>query len=268
MDVTGWPDPDEVRRWQQALDDVVRRISEERGVQDVARVFVRGDALWVGYGDLQVPVTGEDAEVWNTDELFRKVDNWVAFGRSDGPGRVLARDRHRTATWRARLPHQVRCWTRAADRVFADVVATAGDGWWWRVEVHEDEEVWPDRLPVLDGAYGSTAVFAVLGTGEPPPLPRRPLAFPEVWLHAGDPDLTQSATSLHESDDDAEEDTAHVASVVQDWVVDAVHGAWPACPGHGHPAAPTLDDARTAVWVCPGDEHVVALIGSLGTAGH
>jgi hypothetical protein len=119
-----WPNWEEQRRWEVALADVVRRLREERGVHDPARVTADSDALWVEYGDLRVVVAGAAPDVLDPEELFKEVDTWVAFDRIGGPGLVLDRDRAAIAEWRHRLPALQRFWQGIARRVFADVEAT------------------------------------------------------------------------------------------------------------------------------------------------
>lgn len=60
-----------------------------------------------------------------------------------------------------------------------------------------------------------------------------------------------------------EEATAELANLLQDEVLDELFGpAWPACPGHPHPAQPKVVDG-SAVWACPKAISIVARIGQL-----
>lgn len=64
-------------------------------------------------------------------------------------------------------------------------------------------------------------------------------------------------------DVDAESATVRVADLIQDDALDELWGpAWPICPGHSHPAQPTLHDDH-ATWVCPRSRHPLAIIGTL-----
>jgi hypothetical protein len=66
------------------------------------------------------------------------------------------------------------------------------------------------------------------------------------------------------SDDDEESATVILAGLVQDDALEDLWGpTWPICPGHSHPAEPTLHDGR-ATWVCPRSRHALAIIGTLG----
>jgi hypothetical protein len=65
------------------------------------------------------------------------------------------------------------------------------------------------------------------------------------------------------SDDDEESATVRLADLIQDDALDDLWGpAWPICPGHSHPAHPTLHDDR-ATWVCPRSRQTLAIIGNL-----
>ena len=64
------------------------------------------------------------------------------------------------------------------------------------------------------------------------------------------------------------ERVAAVADQIQEWAIEELWGRaptnWPRCPQHpdSHPMKATVQH-QTAVWVCPVDEKLVALIGSL-----
>lgn len=64
-------------------------------------------------------------------------------------------------------------------------------------------------------------------------------------------------------DEDEEVATVRLADLIQDDALDELWGpAWPICPGHSHPAQPTLRRDR-ATWVCPRSRHPLAIIGML-----
>lgn len=54
---------------------------------------------------------------------------------------------------------------------------------------------------------------------------------------------------------------------IQDWVIDEVWGAWPACPGHGRPMEPVCGnwDSPDAIvyWACPTTREKITPVGSL-----
>jgi hypothetical protein len=243
-----WPDPDEERRWQQALAGAAARIREERGVEDPWRLTVGCGALWAEYGDLRMQVSGAGTGVPVLDGLFEDIDHWVAFERAAGPGRVLDRDERAMAEWRNRLPELQRFWEGIARRVFADVEATTDLRLPWQITVHEDE--WDLRgMPAGDGMW--------LRPGTDP-LPRRPLAFPQVWLETPHTGRGLYATT-HE-----DEALRHLADLVQEDVIDELHGAWPPCPRHAHPLEVASDDAGRAVWRCRTTPSLSVAVGALG----
>lgn len=62
---------------------------------------------------------------------------------------------------------------------------------------------------------------------------------------------------------------ARAAEQVKEWAIEEIWGTagtnWPPCPWHPttHSMAP-VERAGEAVWTCPADDLIVALIGSLG----
>jgi hypothetical protein len=56
-----------------------------------------------------------------------------------------------------------------------------------------------------------------------------------------------------------------LADIVQEGMIEEVHGAWPACPVHGHPLETAVDDGR-ALWCCPREGAFRAQIGRLAEA--
>ena len=243
-----WPDQDEWGRWHQALTDVSDRMREERGIADSSRLTVGWGALWAEYGDLRLRVAGEGAELQIPDDLFDVVDSWVGFDRTAGPGRVLDRDRQAMAEWRQRLPAIRQFWEDVARRVFRDVEATTDLRLAWKVVVHEDEPVWPG-MP--EGAIGGMFV-----TDMPQPG-RRPLPFPQVWL-----ETPHSGRGLPGMTDEAEA-IGYLADLVQEDVIEELHGAWPPCPRHPHPLDVDYTDAGRPVWRCPTEPDVAVGIGEL-----
>jgi hypothetical protein len=247
-----WPDQDEQSRWHEALIAVAERLREERGVDDPWQLTVGWGALWAEYGDLRVRVAGEGAELHGSEDLFDEIDSWVAFDRMAGPGRVVDRDRQAMAEWRQRVPAVRQFWENVAGRVFRDVEATTNLRLGWKVVVHEDEPVWP-AMP--DGVVGGIVLMDM------PQLSRRPLNFPEVWLEA-----PYTERSLPEMTDEAEA-TGYLADLVQEDVIEEVHGAWPQCPRHPHPLEVHYTDSARPVWRCPKTPEITVAIGELGGPG-
>jgi hypothetical protein len=82
----------------------------------------------------------------------------------------------------------------------------------------------------------------------------------QYWYHPGDSSCHGSSLYL---DDDEESATVTLAELIQDDVLEDLWGpTWPVCPGHSHPAEPTLQDGQ-ATWVCPRSYHRLATIGTL-----
>src|SRR5829696_811856 len=214
------------------LAGVAQRLRAERGVDDPWRLTVGWGALWAEYGDLRLRVAGEGAEPRAPDDLFDEIDSWVAFDRIAGPGQVLARDRQAMAEWRQRIPAVQQFWERVARRVFRDVEATTDLRLPWKVVVHEDEPDWSAiHADLMDGVDGGIdAVGGIVLMDKPMPQPgRRPLNFPQIWL-----ETPRTGRSLPEMADEAEA-TGYLADLVQEDIIEEVHGAWPECPRHPHP---------------------------------
>lgn len=212
--VTEWPDPVELQHWQRALHEIAERIGAERGVRETTSLSSHHATLWANFGDLRVRVAGTSAEVSDEAELFGLIDFWVAFERRGTPGPLLGRDREVIAKWNARLPPAMALWNQAAAVVFADVEATTGIRWTWRVTLHEDEEDWSAlHRDAHEGGVHWASVVQVPPGWQPS---RRPLLLPQLWLEAD-----KDATTLHVGSDlfDA---IGFVAGCVQDWVVDDI----------------------------------------------
>ncbi|SFP30813.1 hypothetical protein SAMN05660464_2706 [Geodermatophilus dictyosporus] len=192
---------------------------------------------------------GEAPDVQDPSGLFDDVDHWVAFERAAGPGRVLDRDRQAVAVYRARLPEAQRFWERVTGRLVPDVERTTGLELRWRVRVREDEEVWP----------GPSVVGGTLLSGPVEPV-RRPLLFPQIWFEA--PNVSRQLPEMTDED----EALAYLADLVQEAVVEELHGAWPECPRHTHPLTVQLSAEGRPVWQCPRDPSVRIAVGSLGSA--
>ena len=250
-----WPDEAERDRWWAALQRVAARVERERGVVEPLGMEVDGRALWATYADLRFRVAGEYADLAE-EGLFDEVDDWVAFEREAGPGTELERDRAYVASVRARFPAATALWEAAVVRVLRDVTATTGMVLRWRVAVHEDEEV-----PLRWTGTGDVGLFAV-----PAPSgawPRRPLRIPELWLEAEWQEARGSwerQLDVHETD--PEDAVLVVASYVQDDLIQELPGAWPACPGHGHPRELDAHEG-VAVWRCPRGSGDPVPVGSL-----
>lgn len=259
-----WPDQDERSRWHEALAGAAQRLRAERGVDDPWRLTVGWGALWAEYGDLRLRVAGEGAEPRAPDDLFDEIDSWVAFDRIAGPGQVLARDRQAMAEWRQRIPAVQQFWERVARRVFRDVEATTDLRLPWKVVVHEDEPDWSAiHADLMDGVDGGIdAVGGIVLMDKPMPQPgRRPLNFPQIWL-----ETPRTGRSLPEMADEAEA-TGYLADLVQEDIIEEVHGAWPECPRHPHPLEVHYADSAHPMWRCPTTPDTTVAIGELGGPG-
>ncbi|MCP3804397.1 hypothetical protein NLX83_34530 [Allokutzneria sp. A3M-2-11 16] len=98
------------------------------------------------------------------------------------------------------------------------------------------------------GALSVTAVVADHGD-----------AGVEITLGFGTGTEIGGSVSTHVGDD--EDVCAAVADRLQEMMIDYLFGAWPECPGHGHPAASRR--LAGAVWVCPteGEKHFAVPVG-------
>lgn len=97
-----------------------------------------------------------------------------------------------------------------------------------------------------------------------------------TWTAETGIDVTVGEVALRTSDaaydfsvflasDTEDELAAEVASLVQDAIIDQVHGAWPMCPVHNwHPLWADLNDMGVAAWLCPSDDAQIE-IGTLAT---
>jgi hypothetical protein len=217
-------------------------------------------ALWAEYGDLRLRVAGEGVELTDPEDLFDEVDHWVAFERMAGPGRVLDRDGQAMAEWRQRIPAIRQFWEKVAGHVFRDVEATADLRLPWKVAVHEDEPDWPAIPDGVDSGIG--VVGGIVLTDMPmPQLGRRPLNFPQIWI-----ETPHSGRSLPEMDDEAEA-TGYLADMVQEDVIEEIHGAWPKCPRHAHPLEVHYTDSGDPTWRCPKTPDIEVPIGELAGLG-
>lgn len=259
-----WPDRDEWARWQAAMVSATQRLRDERGVDDPWRLTVGWGALWAEYDDRRLRVAGVGAELQTADDLFDELDSWVAFQRMAGPGRVLDRDRRAMAEWRERIPAVQEFWERVAPRVFRDVEATTNIHFLWRIVVHEDGPDWSAiRAAVMDGGAGVGGVVGgIVAMGSPmPTLARRPLNFPEIWV-----ETPHTGRSLPEMTDE-DEATGYLAELVQEDIIEEVHGAWPECPRHPHPLEVDYTESGSPVWKCPKIPDITVAIGELGRPG-
>jgi len=238
--VTG-PDRGELERWAVALGTVADRIRAERGIEDPWRLSIEDGVLWALYGELRVRL-GPGAEVRGEDDLFDEVDGWVAHDRRPGPGQVLDRDREARAAWRAGLPALRAFWEPLVERVLADVVRTTDVDVSWSIDLDE----WQVDVPPTAGLQ--------LTFGDQP-LPVREADFPQWVLRLPHQGFELPAV---EDEDDA---VAHLASRVQDYVVEELPGAWPVCPGHPHPMEPAAEDV--VVWRCPAGAGATHEVGRL-----
>ena len=230
------------------------RLQDERGVEEPWRLIVGWGALWAEYGDLRLRVAGEGVELTDPDDLFDEVDQWVAFERMAGPGRVLDRDRQVMAEWRQRLPAVRQFWEQVAGHVFRDVEATTDLCLPWEVVVHEDEPDWP---AIPDGVDGGIVLLDM-----PIPQPgRRPLNFPQIWI-----EIPHTGRQLPEMDDEAEA-IGYLADMVQEDVIEEIHGAWPQCPRHPHPLEVHCSDTAHPMWKCPKTPEIEVAIGELARLG-
>ncbi len=156
-------------------------------------------------------------------------------------------------------------WRQAGERVFADVHATTGLRWNWRVSVHEDEPDWGlledqpwDEEDVGDGMWVKVKYRAEI---HPPGWkpPRRPLAEPQLWFE------TDRGSTLLPEGLTVEQATSHLADYVQELVIEDTWTAWPRCPHHDHPL--DVGGPWAVSWVCSRSGDVVAEIGSLAQVG-
>jgi hypothetical protein len=161
------------------------------------------------------------------------------------------------AEWRERVPAARLFWEDIARRVFRDVEATTDLHLPWQVVVHEDEPDWP-ALPsgVHDGIGG-----IVLTDVPVPQLGRRTSAFPQVWI-----ETPHTGRSLPVMDDETEA-TGYLADLVQDDVIEEIHGAWPLCPRHPHPLELHDMDTARPTWRCPKTPDIAVPIGELAELG-
>jgi hypothetical protein len=82
----------------------------------------------------------------------------------------------------------------------------------------------------------------------------------QYWYRPWDGSSRGSSLML---DEDGEAATVRLADLIQDDALEELWGtAWPTCPGHNHPAQPSLQDGR-ATWVCPRSHRPLAPIGDL-----
>ena len=251
-----WQDRAEQERWQRAAERAADRLREERGVEEPVEVSAGYGALWVDYGGRRVRVAGVGAEVEDAQGLFEDLDDWVAFDRDAGPGRVLDRDRAVVAEVLASMPPAQARWTAAVQRALVDLHETTDLAWTIDMVVHDDGSG-PPWLPLTDGAYGS-----VLTVGGPLPASwsgsPREISLPRLFLECS----TGWSVTVDEVEEDPEVVCALAAGLLGDEVVDELWAAWPACPEHAHPLEAVLSDGRAA-WACPADGTVVALVGAL-----
>jgi hypothetical protein len=74
---------------------------------------------------------------------------------------------------------------------------------------------------------------------------------------------SRHAYGLHRGTVDIEDATVELADLVQNDVLEDLWGtAWPACPGHDHPASPRMIDGM-ATWVCGKTGAKLADVGNL-----
>ena len=255
-----WPDQAEWDRWHDALAGATMRLQDQRGVEEPWRLTVGWGALWAEYGDLRMRIAGEGVELIDPDDLFDELDRWVAFDRRAGPGRVLDRDRQAMAEWRQRVPGVRQFWEEVARVVFRDVEATTDLGLSWKVVVHEDEPDWPAIPDGVDGGIGVVGGLVLMDMPMPQPG-RRPLNFPQIWI-----ETPHTGRSLPEMGDEAEA-IGYLADMVQEEVIEEIHGAWPQCPRHPHPLEVHYPDSGHPTWRCPKAPDIGVSIGELAELG-
>ena len=111
---------------------------------------------------------------------------------------------------------------------------------WQRALAAAAEAVWP----TFPGSSLASGVVGVIFDGAPPPLARRPLAFPQVWLES-----SLAHRQLLDLTDEVEA-TAELLDELQGDVIEEVYGAWPQCPRHPHPLDMSSTDDGRPVWRC------------------
>lgn len=206
--------------------------------------------MWANYGDLRVRVAGADADPLTPAALLEEIDGWAAFDRASGPGKRLERDLEVIAEWRAAVPLLRRVYEDVAPRVFRDVQAAAGVVIPWRFAVDETELVWPRAEQ-----SGQQGLWVTEGHMA---LPERTADFPQLVV-----ELPHARIGLPRIDDlgDAEDAAATLAGLIQDEVIEEVHGAWPKCLRHEHPMMANQSPDGGAIWQCPQDATVTVPIG-------
>jgi hypothetical protein len=226
--------------WRAALDRVAHRIAQERGVRDDVDVSsAHEEILWVRYGGLELRVDPHGAVVIDEADLFEQVDEWVAFDRPDGPGRVLQRDRDRVERYRQDLLVMRDRYHVAARLVFADVASSTTLNPRWEIVLH-------NRPPLPYFPVSSPP-----GLHPPPPAQlteesRDQLPDPVLTLICAVGDF-----DLHDDADTELRALFNMVDAVQDALIEEVHGAWPPCPAHGHPLEVEDGSDGVAVWACP-----------------
>lgn len=254
LPASSWPDAQEAERWVRALARTAERQRADRDVDEPYTVTSAYGVLWVNYGPLRFSVAGADVEVTSEQQLSDQIDRWVAFERHGGQQNLLDRDRASIDEWRAALPTIQALYEQAARLVFRDLEVTTSLRWHWRVSVHEDEQPPP---PFPSRATGTGIWISETEPGCQPS--RRPARLPLLWL-----DTDHFGTALTTGVRSVAEAVALVADAVQDTVIEEIHGAWPACPNHGHPLA--LGGADGTSWTCPTTQLPVADVGGLNPA--
>lgn len=251
LPASSWPDVQEAERWVRALARAAQRQQADRDVGEPYSMTSAYGLLWVNYGRLRFSVAGADMAVTSEQDLFERIDRWVAFERHGGQQNLLGRDRAFIQEWRAVLPQSQAHYEQGARLVFRDLEATTSLRWRWQVSVHEEEQQPPPFPPhaVEAGIWISEAQ-----TDRQPT--RRPARLPLVWL-----DTDHFGTALPTGVRSVAEAAALIAEAVQDRVIEEIHGAWPPCPDHGHPLA--LGGTGSPSWTCPRTDLPVADLGRL-----
>lgn len=223
--------------WGQVLTRIQRRVRLERGIVEAAAVGQVDGVLWARFGDLRVRLTGPSPSVSTPEELYRRVDEYVAFHRSEGPGKRLPKDSETAERRENILRERYPVWTEAANVVFRDIRATTSLQW----------SEWIG-IGGIDFPQKSAA-----------------LSWPMLWLVAAD-----RGTVLTDDVVNYAQAVVEVVWHVQDWVIESLHGAWPACPNHRTHPLEAVELGDVPVWVCPQGKSLSVRIpvGSLETRRH
>lgn len=271
------PTPDGQSAWADAARRCAVRLLEDRGVSDSWSVTQESGSLWVNYDRLRVRVGDDSAEVTSEQELFEKIDSWVAHERPAGPGRWLSRD---AAAVREEQQLAHRCipwWRGAAVRLAADLKNAWGVATVWEVTESQVDLPWPgeDQLTVLppddeerEGIWVTEIEPGEAATVPPPASATGRMPWPEIkiLMTAADGSGTGHTASYWEltSEEDAIDE---LATLFEAALIEELWGYWPTCPAHDFALAITRVDG-VATWWCTEAGQPLTAVGSLTRNPH